>query len=50
MASSESKADAADEVETDPDGDAEEDSEFLGPGPEESLEMNPSGEDAFSPR
>lgn len=50
MASSESNADVTDEVETDPDGDAEEDFGFLGPGPEESLEMNPSEEDAFSPR
>lgn len=49
MASSDSTADVDAEPEDDESTESDEETEFLGPGPEESLEMNPSAEEAFSP-
>lgn len=48
MASSDSNADVTADIEAEGD-DESNDAEFLGPGPEESLEMNSSAEETFAP-
>lgn len=50
MASSDSKTDEVADVEAEEDAKSDDETEFLGPGPEESLEMNSSAENAFSPK
>lgn len=48
MASSDSNADVADDIEATENAESDDETEFLGPGPEESLEMNSSAEETFS--